>query len=187
VTCNDCNIGPRKRQLLDAAVEYLLEHGVANLSLRPLAEALDTSPRILMFHFKSKDGLLQDVLDEVQSHIQKSFAAMAKRHVASDEPALIVRFWKWASSAKNLPYLRLAYEVQVVAASNPEMYARYLKRISKDWQTLTFAALSETNRDDSIVTLCIAVFDGLFLELISSGDRARLTRALERFVEMANR
>jgi AcrR family transcriptional regulator len=187
VTCNDCNIGPRKRQLLDGAVQYLLEHGVANLSLRPLAEALDTSPRILMFHFKSKEGLLQDVLAEVQLRLQDSFAAMAKRHVAGDGPALIVRFWKWASSAKNLPYLRLGYEVQIVAASNPAMYGRYLKRISKDWQSLTFAALREAERNESITTLCIAVFDGLFLELISSGDRARLTRALECFVDMANR
>jgi hypothetical protein len=29
------------------------------------------------------------------------------------------------------------------------------------------------------------VFDGLFLELMSSGDRRRLTRALDRFISMA--
>jgi hypothetical protein len=32
--------------------------------------------------------------------------------------------------------------------------------------------------------LCIAVFDGLFLELMSAGDRPRLTRALDHFISM---
>ncbi|MGC2261119.1 MAG: TetR/AcrR family transcriptional regulator, partial [Candidatus Sulfotelmatobacter sp.] len=67
----------RKIELLDASLRYLVEHGVANISLRPMAAALGTSPRILMFHFKSKEGLLQDVFAELNSRLQASLRTMA--------------------------------------------------------------------------------------------------------------
>jgi AcrR family transcriptional regulator len=52
----------RKRQLLDAAYDYVIEHGLTELSLRPLAEAIGSSPRVLLFLFGSKDGLVQALL-----------------------------------------------------------------------------------------------------------------------------
>lgn len=67
VTRNNRYMSSRKQELLDAALAYLLEHGVANASLRPLAEALGTSPRMLIFHFKSKEGLLRDVFEALNS------------------------------------------------------------------------------------------------------------------------
>ena len=46
-----------KRKLLDAAVDYVTEHGIADLSLRGLAAAISTSHRMLIFHFGSKEQL----------------------------------------------------------------------------------------------------------------------------------
>src|SRR5207248_9104803 len=48
----------RKAELLESVAEYLLEHGLAELSLRPLAHAVGTSPRILLYHFGSKEELV---------------------------------------------------------------------------------------------------------------------------------
>jgi AcrR family transcriptional regulator len=175
----------RKKELQDAALQYLLEHGVAMLSLRPLAAALGTSPRILMFHFGSKEGLLQDVLGELHARLQTSFAAMAAAGSAAHDQPLLKRFWHWATSKRNFLYLRLLYEVQIIAAQNPAEYSRYLKKISMDWQASAFQSLSESIRSEPMATLCIAVFDGLFLELMNTGGRARLTRALDCFIAMA--
>ena len=52
----------RRRQLLDAAYRYVLDHGLADLSLRPLAAAIGSSPRVLLFLFGSKDGLVAALL-----------------------------------------------------------------------------------------------------------------------------
>jgi AcrR family transcriptional regulator len=49
---------PRRVQLLDAAYAYTLEHGLAGVSLRPLAGATGTSPRVLLYLFGSKDELV---------------------------------------------------------------------------------------------------------------------------------
>lgn len=176
----------RKRELRDAALAYLLEHGVANVSLRPMAAQVGTSARILMFHFKSKEGLLQEVLQELHSRLQSSFLRM--RSVQSDARRVspLKRFWRWATRRENFPYLRLLYEVQIVAVQNPAEYRRYLKKVSLDWQAIVFQALSESLRSDAMSTLCIAVFDGLLLELMNTGDRPRLTRALDHFISMAS-
>jgi AcrR family transcriptional regulator len=185
VTCNNRNMLSRKQQLQAAALHYLLEHGIADLSLRPLAARLGTSPRMLMFHFTSKEGLLQDVLAELHARLQASFATIASADSAARDDAPLKRFWLWAASKKNLPYLRLLYELQIIAIQNPAEYGRYWKKISMDWQAMALKATSESLRSEPIATLCIAVFDGLFLELMSTGDRSRLTRALDHFISMA--
>ena len=99
--------------------------------------------------------------------------------------APLKRFWRWATRKENFPHLRLLYEIQIIAAQNPGEYGRYLKKVSLDWQAIVFQALSESMRNDAMSALCIAVFDGLLLELMNTGDRARLTRALDHFISLA--
>ena len=41
----------RKEELLELSYRYALEHGLADLSLRPLAAAVGSSPRVLLFLF----------------------------------------------------------------------------------------------------------------------------------------
>jgi AcrR family transcriptional regulator len=52
----------RRDTLADAATDYVLEHGLIALSLRPLAAALGTSDRMLLYHFDGKDDLVATVL-----------------------------------------------------------------------------------------------------------------------------
>src|ERR687889_139227 len=52
----------RQQELLEAAYGYVLERGLADLSLRPLATAIGSSPRVLLFLFGSKDGLVRALL-----------------------------------------------------------------------------------------------------------------------------
>jgi AcrR family transcriptional regulator len=40
----------------------VLEHGLGEMSLRPLASAIDSSPRVLLYLFGSKDGLVRALL-----------------------------------------------------------------------------------------------------------------------------
>ena len=52
----------RREELAEAATDYALEHGLIGLSLRPLAEALGTSDRMLLYHFRDKDDLVATIL-----------------------------------------------------------------------------------------------------------------------------
>lgn len=167
--------------MIDAAIGYLLKHGLADLSLRPLAAATGTSARLLIYHFGSKEGLLADVLDAMQARLRDSFTAMAANPAASSDGPLIKTFWRWATSHKQFPHLKLLYELQILAAQKPAAYARYLKRNSLNWIELIQNTLPPSERNPLMATLLGAVFDGLFLELMSTGDRKRTTQALDQF------
>ena len=56
----------QRAALLDGVVEHVLREGVATLSLRPLAAALGTSDRMLLYYFGTRDKLLVAALAEVR-------------------------------------------------------------------------------------------------------------------------
>jgi len=184
VPCNSRVMSSRKEELLDAALRYLVKHGVANASLRPIAAATGTSARILMFHFGSKEELLRSVMQELHARLQKSLLQMPPQPDATGAPPL-KRFWDWASSKNNLPYFRLLYELQILAVQNPQHYGAYIVKSSLDWQKAALHCMSTESEDVPLATLCIAVFDGLMLELITTGQRPRVNRALDRFLLLA--
>jgi Transcriptional regulator len=175
----------RKEVLTDELVGYLLEHGLSDLSLRPLADALGTSARLLIYHFESKEGLLTEVLDSMQTRLRMSLGGMIERRAAQSERPL-KRFWDWAIADENYPYLKLLYELQILAVQNPAAYGQYLQRNASSWSELIATALPEAERTPAMVTLLGAVFDGLFLELMSTGDRRRTTQAVQQFIRLVD-
>ena len=55
-----------RERLLAAAIEYVSQHGVGEISLRGLAAALGTSHRMLIYHFGSREALLIEVIRTVE-------------------------------------------------------------------------------------------------------------------------
>lgn len=55
--------GPdRREQLLAAATAHVLQQGLIGLTLRPLAAAVGTSDRMLVYHFGSRDALVSEIV-----------------------------------------------------------------------------------------------------------------------------
>ncbi|HEX6486223.1 MAG TPA: TetR/AcrR family transcriptional regulator, partial [Nocardioidaceae bacterium] len=67
----------RRDQMVAAATDFVLEHGLIGLSLRPLAAALGTSDRMLLYHFTSKDDLVAAVLRESNDRAIAQIRALA--------------------------------------------------------------------------------------------------------------
>src|SRR3712207_9449230 len=65
----------QREAYLAGAVEHVLREGVTTLSLRPLAAALGTSDRMLLYYFGSRDELLAAVLGAVGEQLQAGLAA----------------------------------------------------------------------------------------------------------------
>ena len=168
----------RKNELRDKALEYFLEHGLAELSLRPLAAEIGTSSRLLIYHFESKEKLITDVMDEARSRSQRSFAELMEQ-AKSDADLRI--FWRWVTDPKNLGYARLLFEVQVLALKKPKIYAQYLENASASWLSVIESQIPKSPKRRAIATLCAALIDGLLLDYMSTGDLARTTDAMSLF------
>jgi AcrR family transcriptional regulator len=175
----------RKQELLDRLIDYLVRHGPFDLSLRPMAAETGTSARLLIFHFQSKEQLLVEVLDEMQARLQGSLAALQAAGPGKKEVPLLKVFWDWATAEENYGYLCLHYQLHILAIKSKGVQAKYLQRNAQSWLQAIQAALPATRRSPAFATLLGAVFDGLFIELMSTGDRERTTQALDRFLVLA--
>ena len=52
----------RRDELLEQVTDHVLAHGLIGLTLRPLAAAIGTSDRMLIYHFRSRDALVSEVV-----------------------------------------------------------------------------------------------------------------------------
>jgi AcrR family transcriptional regulator len=159
----------RRTTTLAKAADYVLEHGLADLSLRPLARALDTSPRMLLYDFGSKERLVHEILAEIRRRERSMLDADA--HTLDD-------VWRWISAPERTPFLRLFFEAYVAALGRDEAqpYVRdWLRYLEERWTPPV---------DEATATLMVAVVRGLLLDLLATGERSRTDAALRRFSEL---
>jgi AcrR family transcriptional regulator len=176
-----------KAMLLENLIAYLVRRGVADVSLRPMAAAVGTSARLLIFHFGSKEQLLVEVLGEMQSRLQRSLGDLLVAEPGEARPAPLRQFWDWALKDPNFAQLRVVYQLHILAAQDNKTYGRYLKKNSLNWLELVQAVLKPGQRSPTMATLIVAVFDGLFIEVMSTGDRRRASAAIDEFINMARK
>jgi AcrR family transcriptional regulator len=179
VTCNTRYMATRREELLEATIGYLLDNGVSGLSLRPLAAAIGTSARLLIYHFGSRDKLVHAALSAILQRVQETFLIMQSETTL--ERALL-QFWNFATDKENEGTLRLIFEVHGLAPHHPEMFGDYTRNSLRSWRRLLVQKIGGRRREEK-ATLTIAVVDGLLLDYLATGDRARNTRTLKGFIK----
>ena len=180
--CNSRYIDTRT-DLLQKCFRYFLRHGVAHLSLRPLAAAVGTSARMLLHYFGSKEALIAEVMEQVHLRLQATFLELLDEPRKNAGHHFLLDFWGALAADANRPSLRLLFEVQVLAVQNPKRYQRYLSGTSGSWRKLIERALPGRASKAATSTLYNAVVDGLLLELLATGDVRRTSQALRLFMD----
>src|SRR5947209_9332797 len=101
---------PRRDELLELAYGYALEHGVADLSLRPLAAAVGSSPRVLLFLFGSKAALVQALLTRARADELELLKELQSRTDGGDLAGAAAELWQWLAAEEHGALLRLWVE-----------------------------------------------------------------------------
>lgn len=144
----DTAASPRRVELLDASYAYVLEHGLTGLSLRPLAAATGTSPRVLLYLFGSKDNLLRELLARARrEQVTMVAAALDPGTVAGRDgfDALVDRLWHWLSAPEQRPTVRLTYEAFLLSLSHhPGPWTGFAAESARDWLDLLCRAQPDT-------------------------------------------
>lgn len=175
----------RRAELLDSVVDYVCEHGVAGLSLRPLAKAVDSSPRVLLYYFNSKEDLVTEVLQQAGARQRRLFDRLRVKHLGSIQACREI--WGVMSSPRSEPVFRLFFEVYGLALQDRKRYRRFLKNVVEPWldfiaSPLVRSGVPEGDARD-FATLVLAGFRGFLLDLCATRDRARIGRAVELWFE----
>lgn len=173
---------PRKAELLERAYRYALEHGVANLSLRPLASAIGSSPRVLLYLFGSKDGLVRALLARARAE-ELALLEELRSNPGSDLKDVVARIWEWLAAEERRGLLSLWVEGYARSLIDPDgPWAGFAKATVDDWLAL-LAEHQPANQHDSDHattqrTEALALLRGALLDLLATGDRERTTATI---------
>jgi AcrR family transcriptional regulator len=151
---------------------------VADLSLRPLAAAVGSSPRVLLFLFGSKAGLVQALLarareDELALLDRARAAGVGQRDLA----AVVSELWDWLAAEEHRSLLKLwveGYARSLIDSDGP--WAGFATATVSDWLDL----LGEVTGDVAERTLMLGVLRGALLDLLATGDLERVSAAVNR-------
>ncbi|HUB03075.1 MAG TPA: TetR/AcrR family transcriptional regulator [Terriglobales bacterium] len=182
---------PRIRaRLREQAVDYVLSHGMNDLALRPLAKALGTNARMLVYHFGSREGLMREILlglrEREGARMQAWFQDGKKPHTLSE---FLRWLWRRLSKISKPAHLQLLFELYALALRHPKDYPGVLEDPLVHWKAVTKRTSRQSKTHDAMATLLLAATRGLLLDLCATGDRARTEGALNllaRFVESSD-
>jgi len=164
----------RRAELLERAIDYAVERGLADLTLRPLAEALGVMPNTLTHHFGSKEDLLSEILNGVRDRLR----GMRAQAAADPQREPIETVWSWTADEARQPFFRSFFEAYGMALRRPERFEPFLARVVADWVGPS---------DPAAATLELAVLRGLLLDLLTTGERERVQRALALHIARSRR
>jgi AcrR family transcriptional regulator len=169
--------------LLDAVVDYMVEHQFSDLSWRPVAAALGVSTTTLVHRFGTKENMVQAILGRLRERIFAATGAAPGQQPGLAAAARAV--WVRTSDPRRESEFRLFFAVYGRALQAPRPFAEFLDRVVTDWLN----ALIEAQGPDvdpatatRTATLVIATIRGLLLDLLATGDRERVQRAAESFL-----
>ncbi|MFD7792484.1 TetR/AcrR family transcriptional regulator [Streptomyces sp. NPDC059271] len=179
----------RQVELLEAAYGYALTHGLAELSLRPLAEAIGSSTRVLMFLFGNKDGLVRALLERART----DELALLDRLRQADRPIGLVpaadQVWTWLAAVEHRALLRLWAEAYTRSLVEPDgAWAGFARATVNDWLDVLAGCQPPAERDsaDGVTrrSLVLATLRGALLDLLATDDEPRTSAAVRKQLEL---
>lgn len=171
-----------KSDMLEAATSYALQVGVAELTLRPLAEAIGTSITSLNRQFGSKEGLVREVCQDLHSQMVRALEESWTK--TSGHPVDVLRtLWDlWLAPQYDRQFAFL-FELFGMAIRHPEQYTWFADSVVRDWMAPLEKALvangHPADQARTVTTLVMAIIRGLRLDLAATGETNRVDQAYD--------
>ena len=175
---------PRQR-LLAAARQYVAAHGIGDLSLRRLASGIGTSHRMLIYHFGSKEGLLAEIVREVEREQRAALdLLLADSSLTPAEQAR--RFWDRligpATENAGLFFELVGQALQGrpnTAALRDQLVDMWLDPLVE-----VYVRAGQTpEHARAVARLGLAASRGLLLDLLATGDREGVDAAMDLLID----
>jgi AcrR family transcriptional regulator len=179
----------RRTELLEAIYAYAAGRGLGELSLRPMASAVGSSPRVLLYLFGSKDDLVRALLararmDEVAllDEVRRPGEAPIGLDVA------VERIWGWLAAPGHRGLLCLWVEAYGRSLTEPDgPWAGFAAQSVADWlEVLAGCQPPRRRRTKAGVaerTAALALVRGGLLDLLATGDAPRSGAAVRAWRE----
>ena len=155
----------RREELVERATDYALEHGLVGLSLRPLAAALGTSDRMLLYHLGSKDALVVEI---IRCSTRRSVDELRSLPPSSGPGAAVHDQWRVRTGEQQTRCERLYVEASTLGLFGEEPYASAVAGANDQWMAAVRDHLAASgvpaDRVDGVAALVDAAFMGFELD-----------------------
>lgn len=169
----------RRDELLDLVTDHVLEHGLIGLTLRPLAAAVGTSDRMLLYHFGSRDDLVTAVVTRAE---ERAIAAVDGLPAATGVRAGVNRLWEAYQQEPLHGCLDIYVQAAATGLIGQEPYRSAVLEANERWvralRSYLVSCGAPEDRVGRIVTLIDSSLFGFQLDLAT--DRPEeLTRGVD--------
>ncbi len=167
-------ISAKQEKVLAAMAAHVLEHGLTTASLRPLAKAAGTSDRMLIYHFRDKDGVIGALLEYLAAGFVSGLdmAIPAKRFATKG--ALLAAVVAVMRSPMAAGYARVWLDIVAASARGEIAYAQTGGAIIDGFVAWVAARLPEGEQNpDRAARALLTVLEGtMVMDAVGHGDAA---------------
>ncbi|OYD61076.1 TetR/AcrR family transcriptional regulator [Rhodococcus sp. OK302] len=175
-------------RLLDLCVRYVLDRGLIGLSLRPLAAAIGTSDRMLIYHFGTKDLLVSAVIERANAMLTSAVGDDAVRSDSTPSVGDVLRAaWDFMSTVEGKKLSRLYLELCVLSGQDPQRWVTAHRAMRNSWVALigpTLRPITSAPRRQAVQRLAIDAIDGMLLDDLVTGESDQIRDAVDVLIEL---
>ena len=150
----------RRDELAHAATDWALEHGLIGLSLRPLATAIGTSDRMLLYHFADKDDLIATVL---RVSVDWSVTTLRAMPPAPDVREAVLALWAVMTSERMDRCQRMYVEAAALGLLGREPYASVVGEANERWTEALADQLVAAGSGEILARRAVVLLDATFM------------------------
>ena len=170
-----------RAQLAARVADFAMTKGLVGRSLSDIADAVESTPRMLVYHFGSKDRLVELALLTVERRLMERFDAQLEIHATVS--GAVRAMWELLTSRAFAPVARVALEAFGFALNHPQDFRSYLDQSTELWVAHLTAALGReglrATRARVVAVLVVGAVHGLLMLRLSNHPHAETEQAFD--------
>ncbi|WP_432482407.1 TetR/AcrR family transcriptional regulator [Kineococcus esterisolvens] len=175
----------RREELLQAATEHVLQHGLDRLSLRRVAESAGVGHAALLHHFGTRERLVAEIVERVLDRAFTAPELLDGAPAGEPEGGPLRALWRHATTGRGEQYVRLFLAVTGDALHDEALAGAVRRSVRQRTGMLEAGLVREgcpPQEAGALATLVLGTMRGLVLDRFVTGDAARVEAAFEEFV-----
>jgi AcrR family transcriptional regulator len=165
-------------RILDACADHALACGLPD-RLEPFAAASGVSPRMLIYHFGTRDALLRETLGRARRRQRDFFGELLAPRPGEPYLSTLRRSWRDMTGPAGRPYLSMFGNLRENAEQ--QLWPGFRREATTDWLQPLEDGMRSMGRPE-VGALVLAVVRGLIMDIEATGDVLRADQAFDDFL-----
>ncbi|KOP28259.1 transcriptional regulator [Hapalosiphon sp. MRB220] len=172
----------KKEQLLEQCLAAAIEVGALDSSINAIAKRIDTSGRMLVYHFGSKQELERQLIGLLETRLREKLWSFQSVSLEGSDclAESLLEMWRHLTSPEMHGLLKLTMDLNQRAIQGDLETQRFLERESQQWVN----SLSNLTNDKITALSLFHLFQGAILDFLTTGNTQRGQETIKAFTTL---